>query len=60
MGSVEAMEDGSKDRYFQDAEDDIKKLVHPKELMSTFKGLVSEIIYQMVGGLKALLWSGRY
>jgi hypothetical protein len=28
--------------------------------MSTFKGLVSEIIYQMVGGLKALLWSGRY
>ena len=54
MGSVEAMEDGSKDRYFQDAEDDIKKLV-PEGLVGRvpFKGSVSEIIYQMVGGLKA-------
>ncbi|GAB3763312.1 IMP dehydrogenase [Spirosoma pomorum] len=54
MGSVEAMEDGSKDRYFQDAEDDIKKLV-PEGIVGRvpFKGRVSEIIYQMVGGLKA-------
>lgn len=54
MGSVEAMEDGSKDRYFQDAEDDIKKLV-PEGIVGRvpFKGKVSEILYQMVGGLKA-------
>ncbi len=54
MGSVEAMEDGSKDRYFQDAEDDIKKLV-PEGIVGRvpFKGSVTEIIYQMVGGLKA-------
>lgn len=54
MGSVEAMEDGSKDRYFQDAEDDIKKLV-PEGIVGRvpFKGHVSEIVYQMVGGLKA-------
>ena len=54
MGSVEAMEDGSKDRYFQDAEDDIRKLV-PEGIVGRvpFKGSVSEIIYQMVGGLKA-------
>lgn len=54
MGSVEAMEDGSKDRYFQDAEDDIKKLV-PEGIVGRvpFKGAVAEIIYQMVGGLKA-------
>lgn len=54
MGSVEAMEDGSKDRYFQDAEDDIKKLV-PEGIVGRvpYKGLVSEVIYQMVGGLKA-------
>ena len=54
MGSVEAMEDGSKDRYFQDAEDDIKKLV-PEGIVGRvpFKGKVSEIVYQMVGGLKA-------
>ena len=54
MGSVEAMEDGSKDRYFQDADDDIKKLV-PEGIVGRvpFKGSVSEIIYQMVGGLKA-------
>ncbi|ARK08981.1 IMP dehydrogenase [Fibrivirga algicola] len=54
MGSVEAMEEGSKDRYFQDAEDDIKKLV-PEGIVGRVpvKGKVAEIIYQMVGGLKA-------
>ena len=54
MGSVEAMEEGSKDRYFQDAEDDVKKLV-PEGIVGRvpFKGKVSEIIYQLVGGLKA-------
>ena len=54
MGSLEAMEDGSKDRYFQDAEDDIKKLV-PEGIVGRvpFKGSVTEILYQLVGGLKA-------
>ena len=54
MGSVEAMEEGSKDRYFQDAEDDIKKLV-PEGISArvAYKGLVSEVLYQLVGGLKA-------
>jgi IMP dehydrogenase len=54
MGSLEAMESGSKDRYFQDVEDDVKKLV-PEGISGRvpFKGLVSEVLYQMVGGLKA-------
>ena len=54
MGSVEAMETGSKDRYFQDAEDDIKKLV-PEGISGRvpYKGYVSEVLYQLVGGLKA-------
>jgi IMP dehydrogenase len=54
MGSLEAMEDGSKDRYFQDVEDDIKKLV-PEGISGRvpYKGLVSEVLYQLVGGLKA-------
>ncbi len=54
MGSLEAMEHGSKDRYFQDAEDDIKKLV-PEGIVGRvpYKGLVSEVLYQLVGGLKA-------
>ena len=54
MGSVEAMEDGSKDRYFQDAEDDIQKLV-PEGIVGRvpYKGDVSEVLYQMVGGLRA-------
>ncbi|MBX2944677.1 MAG: IMP dehydrogenase [Cyclobacteriaceae bacterium] len=54
MGSIEAMEEGSKDRYFQDVEDDIKKLV-PEGISGRvpFKGLVSEVLYQMVGGLRA-------
>jgi len=54
MGSIEAMEDGSKDRYFQDTEDDVKKLV-PEGISGRvpYKGLVSEVLYQLVGGLKA-------
>jgi IMP dehydrogenase len=54
MGSVEAMEEGSKDRYFQDTEVDKKKLV-PEGIVGRvpFKGAVSEVIYQMIGGLKA-------
>ncbi len=54
MGSVEAMEEGSKDRYFQDAEDDIKKLV-PEGIVGrvAYKGLVSEVLYQLTGGLRA-------
>ncbi|TGE22011.1 IMP dehydrogenase [Hymenobacter aquaticus] len=54
MGSVEAMEDGSKDRYFQDAEDDVKKLV-PEGIVGRvpFKGAASEVLYQLAGGLRA-------
>ncbi len=54
MGSLEAMEDGSKDRYFQDKEEDVKKLV-PEGISGRvpYKGLVSEVLYQLVGGLKA-------
>lgn len=54
MGSVEAMESGSKDRYFQDAEDDIKKLV-PEGITGRvpYKGKAVEVLYQLVGGLRA-------
>ena len=54
MGSIEAMQKGSKDRYFQDAEDDIHKLV-PEGIVGRvpYKGSLSEIIHQMVGGLRA-------
>ncbi|PKP17800.1 MAG: IMP dehydrogenase [Bacteroidetes bacterium HGW-Bacteroidetes-21] len=54
MGSIEAMQQGSKDRYFQDMEDDIKKLV-PEGIVARvpFKGSLSEVLYQMVGGLRA-------
>jgi IMP dehydrogenase len=54
MGSLEAMQAGSKDRYFQDVEDDIKKLV-PEGIAARvpFKGNLSEVIYQLVGGLRA-------
>jgi IMP dehydrogenase len=54
MGSVEAMQQGSKDRYFQDAEDDIKKLV-PEGISGRvpFKGSVQEVMYQIIGGLRA-------
>ena len=54
MGSIEAMETGSKDRYFQDAEDDIKKLV-PEGIVGRvpYKGTLAEVMHQFVGGLKA-------
>ncbi len=54
MGSLEAMQKGSKDRYFQDVEDDIKKLV-PEGIAARvpYKGSLYEVIYQMVGGLRA-------
>ena len=54
MGSLEAMEHGSKDRYFQDMEEDIKKLV-PEGIVAQvpYKGTGSEVVYQMVGGLRA-------
>jgi len=54
MGSIEAMQQGSKDRYFQDVEDDIKKLV-PEGIAGRvpYKGTLSEVIHQMVGGLRA-------
>jgi IMP dehydrogenase len=54
MGSIEAMKEGSKDRYFQDAEDEVAKLV-PEGIVGTvsYKGHLSEVIYQLVGGLKA-------
>lgn len=54
MGSIEAMQKGSKDRYFQDAEDDIQKLV-PEGIVGRvpFKGTLSEVIHQMIGGLRA-------
>ncbi len=54
MGSVEAMKQGSKDRYFQDVEDDIKKLV-PEGIVGRvpYKGELEESIHQFVGGLRA-------
>ncbi|WP_029285986.1 IMP dehydrogenase [Pedobacter sp. R20-19] len=54
MGSIEAMEQGSKDRYFQDVEDDIKKLV-PEGIVGRvpFKGTLAEVMYQYIGGLRA-------
>ncbi len=54
MGSIEAMQKGSKDRYFQDAEDDIKKLV-PEGISGRvpYKGSVREVMYQIIGGLRA-------
>jgi IMP dehydrogenase len=54
MGSIEAMKEGSKDRYFQDAEDEIAKLV-PEGIvgMVAFKGSLKDVVYQFVGGLRA-------
>ena len=54
MGSLEAMQHGSKDRYFQDAEDDIKKLV-PEGISGRvpFKGNLIEVMFQIIGGLRA-------
>jgi len=72
MGSIEAMEKGSKDRYFQDVENDITKLV-PEGIVGRvpYKGMLSEVIHQMVGGLRAgmgyagannldALWNARF
>jgi len=54
MGSAEAMLQGSKDRYFQDIEDDIRKFV-PEGIVGRvpYKGTLYEVIYQLVGGLRA-------
>ena len=54
MGSLEAMEKGSKDRYFQDLEDDVKKMV-PEGISArvAFKGSLYEVVYQLIGGLRA-------
>ena len=54
MGSIEAMQQGSKDRYFQDMEEDIKKLV-PEGIAARvpFKGNLDEVLYQLTGGLRA-------
>jgi IMP dehydrogenase len=54
MGSIEAMQKGSKDRYFQDMEEDIKKLV-PEGIAARvpFKGSLYEVLYQLIGGLRA-------
>ena len=54
MGSIDAMQQGSKDRYFQDHEDDLKKLV-PEGIVGrvAYKGYLTEVIHQMSGGLKA-------
>ncbi len=56
MGSLSAMKSGSKDRYFQDAEDDLKKLV-PEGIEGRvpYKGMLGEVVYQMVGGLRAAM-----
>lgn len=54
MGSIEAMQKGSKDRYFQDMEEDIKKLV-PEGIAARvpYKGTLSEVVFQLLGGLRA-------
>jgi IMP dehydrogenase len=54
MGSVEAMKEGSKDRYFQDVEDDVKKLV-PEGIVGRvpYKGELNESMLQFIGGLRA-------
>jgi IMP dehydrogenase len=56
MGSISAMKKGSKDRYFQDAEDDISKLV-PEGIEGRvpFKGPLSDTIFQLIGGLRAAM-----
>ena len=54
MGSIEAMQHGSKDRYFQEDENDIKKLV-PEGISARvpFKGSLKEVVHQLIGGLRA-------
>ncbi len=56
MGSIDAMKEGSKDRYFQDVEDDVQKLV-PEGIEGRvpFKGELGATVYQMVGGLRAAM-----
>jgi IMP dehydrogenase len=56
MGSISAMQKGSKDRYFQDVEDDIQKLV-PEGIEGRvpYKGFLNDIVYQMVGGLRSAM-----
>ncbi|MER3522625.1 MAG: IMP dehydrogenase [Ignavibacteria bacterium] len=56
MGSIEAMKQGSKDRYFQDAEDDLQKLV-PEGIEGRipYKGPLGDTVYQMIGGLRAAM-----
>ncbi len=56
MGSLEAMKEGSKDRYFQDAEDELSKLV-PEGIEGRvpYKGPLADVIYQMVGGLRSAM-----
>jgi IMP dehydrogenase len=56
MGSLEAMKKGSKDRYFQDVEDDIRKLV-PEGIEGRvpYKGSISDVVYQMIGGLRSAM-----
>ena len=56
MGSIEAMKEGSKDRYFQDMEDDIKKLVPEGiEGIVPYKGPLKDTIYQIIGGLRSAM-----
>jgi len=54
MGSIDAMQDGSKDRYFQSGEIDVNKLV-PEGIVGrvAYKGTLGEVIHQMIGGLRA-------
>lgn len=54
MGSIDAMQDGSGDRYFQDSDEEISKLV-PEGIVARvpYKGIITEVIYQMLGGLRA-------
>jgi len=54
MGSLDAMEEGSRDRYFQDSTEDVKKLV-PEGIVGRvpFKGSVEEVLFQLTGGLRA-------
>jgi len=54
MGSIDAMQDGSKDRYFQSGEVDVKKLV-PEGIVGrvAYKGTLGEVVHQMIGGLRA-------
>jgi len=56
MGSIEAMKKGSSDRYFQDVEDDLNKLVPEGiEGIVPYKGNVSDTIYQVIGGLRSAM-----